>query len=193
MGRPPKYSRQQREAVIRAMLEGGMSSGEACAAAAAGELGVGGFEIAESTACELTAKARREAASAADPPSGNGDIGDRARAAAEATIARVEKLGEQATAKDLAALRAAMAVVQDADQRKAKQAARDRASRPRQTEEVSDLRWARAWLKYRESDRFSESERQQGELADEIASLRAAIAELEAAGVEWQVDLARKR
>jgi hypothetical protein len=116
-----KLSDEQKAAVVRAMLEDAMGAEEVVELAAGGELyGLEPFDISPSTVRELRAEAERERPTNGGPKTEH----DRARAIAEATLARVEAM-DSPTAKDLHAARQAAQIIRDAD----KQVARERPKR----------------------------------------------------------------
>lgn len=61
MARPPKFSDEQRAAIVRAQLDDGMTSADAVRAAAAGELEIEPFEMSEARARQFAADAERDA------------------------------------------------------------------------------------------------------------------------------------
>ena len=142
MGRyAEKHSQQQRDAVIAAQLEG-MSAEEAVERAGAGELGLEPFSMSPSQARDLAAEARRERGSDAvphrpGPPADQAEAEE--RAFLEAQIARIKSLPKP-TAKDLHAMRTAMAALRDIE----KHAARRRVHQPPQPAENGELS---PWLK----------------------------------------------
>jgi hypothetical protein len=117
MGRhDPQFSADQRAAVVRHQLERGHTAPETVAAAAAGELGVPPFVVSESTCRRFAQQARKDCPRGVrERDNGQHDATDRVRAVAGATIARIEKLGDAATAKDLAALEQAGRIIQKGD------------------------------------------------------------------------------
>jgi hypothetical protein len=126
-----KHSQEQRDAVIRAQLEDGISAEEAVELAAAGQLyELEPFDISPSMVRELRREVERERPTNGGPKT---EL-DRARAIAEATIARIEAM-ESPSAKDLHAARQAAQIIRDADREQEKQAARKRASQPRPTKQ----------------------------------------------------------
>jgi hypothetical protein len=103
------------------MLDDSMSAEEVVELAAAGALyGLGPFDISPSQARELRAEAERERPTNGGPKT---EL-DRARAIAEATLARIEAM-DNPTAKDLHAARQAALIIRDAE----KQVARERPKR----------------------------------------------------------------
>lgn len=134
MGRwTPKHTDEQRQAVIRAQLEDGLSAEEAVALASTGELWPEPFEMSATQARELARQARRKGQS----PIGNGHPPDDPElATARAVIQEVSKLGAKASNKDLARARTARAIIADWERR----AARSRPARPATADgEPSDL------------------------------------------------------
>jgi transposase len=117
-----KFSTDQRDAVIAAVLEHGLTASEAAQAAADGRLG-DPFEPSVTTVQGwVAAHKRREGVEAAGQEESR-----RVRAVAEKTIARVEAM-DAPTAKDLHALREAQRLVHDTDRRAPREAPRPRES-----------------------------------------------------------------
>jgi hypothetical protein len=111
----------KKQAVIRAILEGGMDSRQASEAAARGELGLEPFEIAPTTARDLASKARRawDANGSKVAPS---DDEQAERAWLQAEIDRILAL-ERPPAKEIRVLRQVRAALDEMDRRADRRAA----------------------------------------------------------------------
>ena len=99
MGRyDAKYSDDQREAVINAITADGLTAREAVELAAAGDLGVPAFDMAESTARGLLSRARQRQTEAdvcqleRDEPGEGTKLLDRCMGVLEVEIGRIEEL-----------------------------------------------------------------------------------------------------
>jgi hypothetical protein len=106
-----KFSTDQRDAAIGAVLEHGLTALEAAQAAAEGRLGDPFDPSVTTVQGWVAAHQRREGVQVAGQEEAR-----RVRAVAEKTIARVEAM-DAPTAKDLHALREAQRLVHDADRR----------------------------------------------------------------------------
>ncbi len=103
MGRgSPRYTDEQRAAVSRAIVQGGMTAEQAVAAAAKGELGIDPFDMPASTARGIAGRARMEASAVGEAASPEAAaIYERGWAILECRIAALEEDPESADMVEL--------------------------------------------------------------------------------------------
>jgi hypothetical protein len=126
-----KLNAARKQAVIRAILEGGMDGRQASAAAAAGELGLEPFEIAPTTARDLASRARRVRERNGSNFGPHPDE-QKQREWLQAQVDRIMAL-EAPTAKDIHALKHAQAAIDDIVRRADRRAALQPAPAPEET------------------------------------------------------------
>jgi hypothetical protein len=121
-----KLNADQREAIIRAKADAGLTAREVVELAADGLDGLKPFEVSETVVNDLVREERQERGHT-DPP--NIDAVDDVRAHAEAQLARLKQI-EELSPRELSAIREAMRTIQECK----RQAAKQRLARPAEGE-----------------------------------------------------------